>query len=68
MKKTIEIPDDLSAEEALCITTLLDKITAAIWAQYHDEMVQRLDRHRRYAEADPRCPVCQPAGDDDLPF
>ena len=68
MKKTVEIPDDLSPEEALCITTLLEKVISAIWAHYHDEMIQQLDRHRRHAEADPRCPVCQPSADDDLPF
>ena len=67
MKTVIEIPDDLSAEEALCITHLLDRITAAIWSRYHDEMIERLDRHRRHATADPRCPVCQP-DDEDLPF
>ena len=68
MKATVDIPTDLSAEEALCITTLLEKIINAIWVQYHDEMIERLDRHRRHARADPRCPVCQPTTDDDLPF
>jgi len=67
MKTKIEIPDDLTAEEALCITNLLDRVTAAIWSRYHDEMIERLDRHRRLAVADPRCPVCQP-DDEDLPF
>lgn len=68
MKTTVNIPDDLSADEALCITTLLEQIINAIWNKYHDEMILRLERHRRHAHADPRCPVCQPNDDDDLPF
>ena len=67
MKMPIEIPDDLTAEEALCITSILEQITAAIWRRHHDEMVERLQRHHHHVRADPRCPVCQP-NDEDLPF
>jgi hypothetical protein len=67
--KAIKIPVDLTAEEALCINALLEQITSALWALHGDAMLERLDRHRRLAAAEPRCPVCQPdSGDDDLPF
>jgi hypothetical protein len=68
--KTIKIPDDLTGDEALCITALLEQIIAAVWAQHGDAMQERLEAHRRRARADPRCVVCQPddVGDDDLPF
>lgn len=67
--KTIQIPTDLTAEEALSITALLDQIVNAIWAQHGDAMLERLDRQRRLATADPRCPVCRPDVDHDgFPF
>ncbi|MEQ8281108.1 MAG: hypothetical protein RMA76_05060 [Deltaproteobacteria bacterium] len=46
-----------------------EQIISALWAQHGDAMLERLDRYRRLAAADPRCPVCQPElDDDDLPF
>jgi hypothetical protein len=67
--KTVEIPADLSAEEALCINALLEQIISALWAQHGNAMLERLDRNRRLAAAEPRCPVCQPDfEDDDMPF
>ncbi len=66
--KTIKIPIDLTPEEALCINALLEQITSALWDQHGDAMLERLDRNYRLAAADPRCPVCQPDSDDDLPF
>lgn len=68
--KTINIPTDLTAEEALSIAALLDQIINAIWAEHGDAMFERLDRQRRLANAEPRCPVCQPPdpADEDLPF
>ena len=67
--KTIQIPTDLTAEEALSISALLEQIINAVWAQHGDAMLERLDRQHRLATADPRCPVCRPdLGEDDLPF
>ncbi|MEL6189390.1 MAG: hypothetical protein AAFU79_32610 [Myxococcota bacterium] len=67
MKIPIEIPGGLTAEEALCITSILEQVTAALWRRHQDEMIERLDRHRQHARADPRCPVCQPH-DENLPL
>ena len=67
--KTIKIPADLTAEEALCINALLEQIITALWSQHGDAMLERLDRYRRLAAAEPRCPVCRPdSEDDDLLF
>lgn len=67
--KTLKIPNDLTAEEALSVTALLEQIISAIWAQHGDAMLERLDRQRRLAIAEPRCPVCRPdIGDEDMPF
>ena len=67
--KTLQIPADLTAEEALSSTALLEQIVNAIWAQHGDAMLDRLDRQHRIAAVDPRCPICRPdIGDDNLPF
>ena len=41
--KTIQIPTDLTAEEALSISALLEQIINAVWAQHGDAMLERLD-------------------------
>ena len=68
MMKIIKIPTDLTGDEALCITALLEQIISAVWAQHGDVMLERIERHRRLAD-DQRCPICQSdEGDDDMPF
>ncbi|MBC8426159.1 hypothetical protein H8E07_18755 [bacterium] len=48
--RTIDIPDDWTAEEALTVVAFLEHLVDAVWAEHGDAMAEhseRLDRLRR---------------------
>ena len=69
--KTISIPEDWTAEEALSVVAFLEHLVAAVWSEHADAMVEhseRLERLRRPVASHPLRRHRNLRSDNDLPF